>query len=114
MLRKAYPYFVFRNFSVPGHKALAARTNRGLEQELYDQIRPAHAVIILAGMYAAYRYWIQKEIDLAEGLGKPILGVYPWGSQRVPLSVQQAADMMVGWNTGSIVTAIRQLASNIR
>jgi hypothetical protein len=82
-----------------------------LEQELNDQIRPVHVVIILAGMYATYRYWIQKEIDLAESFGKPILGVYPWGSQRAPLSVQQAADIMVGWNTESIVTAIRHLSN---
>lgn len=110
MLRKA-PYFNFRNFSVPSHRGLIARTNRELKQELYDQIRPVHVAIILAGMYATYSYWIQEEIDLAERLGKPILGIYPWGSQRAPRSVQEAADLMVGWNTASIVDAIRELVT---
>ena len=102
--------FSFRNFSVPGHKGLSTRSNRQLESELYDQIRPVHVVIALAGMYAAYSYWIQTEIDIAQELGKPILGVYLWGSQRAPQAIQAAADLMVGWNTSSIVFAIRELA----
>ena len=58
-------------------------------------------------MYVAYRYWIQKEIDIAASYGKRIIGVIPWGQERTPQEVQDVAAMMVAWNTDSIVSAIR-------
>jgi len=109
-LLDAASYFSYSNYSVPGHDPLHTRTNRELEQALYDQIRPTHIVVVLAGMYVSYRYWIQKEIDIALEMGKPILGIMPWGSLRIPQAVQDAADEIVGWSTSSIVTAIRENA----
>ena len=37
-----------------------------------------------------------------------IIGVKPWGQQRVPLIVQNNASEMVGWNTSTIISAIRR------
>lgn len=101
--------FEYRNYSVPRHDPKHARTDRELEEALCNQIRPASVVIILAGMYAHYRKWIQKEIDIAVEMGKPIIAVVPRGSQRMPQAVQVVADEVVGWNTASIVDAIRRL-----
>ena len=42
-----------------------------------------------------------------EDLAKPIIGVRPWGQQRTPAQVAEAAATMVGWNTDSIVAAVR-------
>jgi hypothetical protein len=109
MLRKAR-YFRYRNFSVPSYRKLLTKTKYELLGELRDQIRPTQVVLVLAGMYVAYSYWIQAEIDIAEGFGKPILGIYPWGSRKAPRAVQEAADMLVGWNTSSITTAVKELA----
>jgi hypothetical protein len=64
----------------------------------------------IAGMYAAHRFWIDKEIAIAQYYNKPIVGVVPWGQERIPESVQFAAHKMVRWNTESIVGAIRDLA----
>jgi hypothetical protein len=104
--------FEYRNYSVPKHDPKHARTDRELEEALYNQIRPASVVIILAGMYANYRKWIQKEIDIAVEMGKPIIAVAPRGSQRMPQAVQEVADEIVGWNTASIVDAIRRLGND--
>ncbi len=82
--------------------------DRRLKQELDDQIRPAQCVVVIAGMYAAYRKWIQYEIDKAQEWGKPIIGLRPWGAERIPQEVVNAADEMVYWNTSSIVDAIRR------
>lgn len=109
MLNKA-PNFIYRNYSIPFYKGLRTKTNAQLESELYDQIRPAQIVIILAGMYVTYSKWIQMEIDIAQAFVKPILGIYPWGSRMTPRAVQEAADEMVGWNTSSIVNAVRRLS----
>jgi hypothetical protein len=71
------------------------------------QISPAQGVIILAGMYAAHSEWIDYEISEAVRMGKFIIGVRPWGQERVPANVQNAADVMVGWNSASIIQAVR-------
>ena len=75
--------------------------------ELRQQIQGTHCVLVIAGMYAAHRYWIQKEIDIADKFSKPILGIIPRGHRRTPKEVQRAAIKMVAWNTSSIVSAIR-------
>lgn len=102
--------FDYRNYSVPEHDPLHARGDKELENALYDQIKPASVVIVLAGMYVPHREWIQKEIDIALKMGKPIIAVAPHGSERMPQEVQEVADAIVGWNTASIVDAIRRLS----
>jgi len=104
--------FNFRNYSVPKHDPLVnPNTDVGVKQlvNLLDkQIKPANCVLIIAGMYVAHRYWLQTEINLAQKYRKPIIGIKPWGQERVPLEVQNSASVVVGWNTDSIVKAIRQ------
>jgi len=100
--------FDYSNYSVPEHDPLNTKSKKELVDALYNQIRPTNVVIILAGMYVPYREWIQKEIDIAVEMGKPIIGIAPWGSQKIPKEVQDAANEIVGWNTQSIVTAIRK------
>jgi hypothetical protein len=75
---------------------------------LDEQIRQASAVLVLAGMYVAYKQWIQYEIDRALSKGKPVIGIRPRGQERIPLAVAEAAKEMIGWNTESIVSAIRK------
>ena len=75
-------------------------------------MRLCHVVLILAGVYATYSKWINIEIDLAkEGFthAKPIIAIRPWGNERISERVQLAADRVVGWNTESVVGAIRDL-----
>jgi len=59
-------------------------------------------------MYVKYRKWIQEEMSIAQSYQKPIVGVIPWGQERTPVEVQLAAKEMVGWNTSSIIAAIRK------
>lgn len=106
MLNEA-PLFDWANYSVPRHDRLDTATDRELTEALHNQIRPTQVVLILAGMYTTYSKWIQKEIDIANGYPKPIVGIKPLGSERIPSAVQEAAIEMVGWNTSSIISAIR-------
>jgi MTH538 TIR-like domain (DUF1863) len=102
------PNFVWSNCSVPNHDALPDKTSAGLSNGMTRQISLAQVVIIIAGMYAAHSEWIDYEIDEALRMGKTIIGIEPWGQQRVPQKVQNAAKVMVGWNSASIVNAVRQ------
>lgn len=100
--------FEWQNYSVPEHDPLLVKNTRQLDESLIQQIRPTHAVIIISGMYAAYRQWIQREIEIAQEMNKPIIGIKPWSNERIPILVQNASCEMVGWNTDSIVNAIRR------
>lgn len=37
---------------------------------------------------------------------KYIIGVKPWGQERVPTKVSSNANIMVGWNKDSVINAI--------
>lgn len=102
----AAPNFEWEDRSVPEHDPLD--TNDQLEKNLRDQIRPAHVMLVLAGMYSARSQWMDWEMSFARRIGKPIIGIRPWGNQRLPQVVQDNADEMVGWNTSAIVDAIRR------
>ena len=108
------PYFHWQNYSSPEHDPVVDPDTRVgkriLEQALRNQIRPVHCVLVLAGMYAAHSDWIQRELDLAREMGKPIIGVKPRGRERMPRVVADAADEIVGWRTDSILQAIRRWA----
>lgn len=106
--------FSWKNFSVPKHDPVVDPDEpigrAKLTKELEDQIKPVHCVLVLCGMYVAYRFWVQKEIDIAVSYAKPIVGVKPWGQERIPQEVSAVAKEIVGWNTDSIVGAIRRHA----
>ena len=106
-------YFAYRNYSVPRNDPVHTRgTDRELREAIKRQMSYAHVIVILAGVYATYSKWINNEIRIAQrGFqnSKPILAIQPRGSERISTVVQDAADIIVRWNTESIVGAIREL-----
>jgi len=106
------PDFYWRNYSSPKHDpAIDPDSDSGkdkLTQALRRQISPVNCVIVLSGLYVSHSYWIQKEINIALILEKPIVGIKPWGNIEIPQAVRDAANEIVGWNTSSIVDAIRR------
>ena len=107
-------YFSYHNFSVPMSDPLHTNgTDRQLYNAIKNKISPSSVVLILAGVYASYSKWIDKEIYIAKrefNLPKPIIAIEPWASERTSVPVKQAADEIVKWNTESIVSAIRRVA----
>ncbi len=108
-LLKERPYFSFKNYSVPLNDPIHTK---GTDTQLYDAIRsqisPCHVVIVLAGVYSSYSKWINKEIEIANLYKKPIIAVKPWASTNTSAIVKANAVEIVGWNTESIVEAIRK------
>ena len=98
----------FYNHSVP--KDAPVHTN-GTDKELYDKIeakvRGCSCVIILAGVYATYSKWINKEIEIAKKYNKPIIAVEPFASEKTSKVVRDAATVIVGWRASSIANAVR-------
>lgn len=103
-------YFNWMNYSVPEDKPKDANDDEALREALRNQMRPTNCILIISGMYVAYRDWIQHEIDVAAEWGKPIIGIRPRGNKRPPKAVTSVADVMVGWYTPSIIREIRKRA----
>lgn len=101
------PNFSWKNCSVPSTDSYPDKTSKGLSEAMTKQVSLAQGVIVLAGMYVAHSDWIKYEIDEAVRMGKIIIGVKPWGAERVPQVVQDAATVMVNWQSASIVKAVR-------
>jgi hypothetical protein len=101
-------YFKYANYSVPKDDKFEKMTKEQLKEEIREQIRPVNCFIALAGVYMSYSEWIQFELDFAVSIGKPIVGIKPWGNTNVSKAVSDVAKVVVNWNTDSIVEAIRK------
>lgn len=106
------PYFSYYNYSAPREKPLfpagTPHTNSQIAQLITQKIAPSQITLVLSGMYGAYSDWMQYEIAESYRMDKPIIGIYPWGQERVPSYVTAYATEIVHWNTASIVSAIRR------
>lgn len=107
-------YFSFKNFSVPKNDPIHNAPNQqALYNAIYNQIKPASVILIMAGVYSTYSKWINHEIQIAKKeflVPKPIIAIKPWAQTNVSAVVAQNANELVGWNTESIVAAIRKWA----
>jgi len=104
--------FSWKNCSVPSTHGLPDTTAKGLMAGMTRQINPSQVVVVLGGMYAAHSSWIEYEIREAKRMKKPIVGVKPWGQERIPMIVQEASWCEpVGWNSASVVDAVRHYSN---
>ena len=98
------------DYSIPEHDNCGDKlSDKKLKECIDEQIRQSQIVIILSGMYVSYSDWIQYEIEKAYEMGKYIVGVKPWGNEKMPQIVQNKANVTVGWNKNSIISAIKGL-----
>ena len=105
-----HPWFKWANYSVPKDDPIHnAPSQKALYNAIKNQISPVNCVIILAGVYSTYSKWINKEIEISkEVFRKPIVAVEPWGSEKTSKIVKDNADVVVKWQSSSIVEAIRK------
>ena len=98
---------IYADYSVTEENPLHSGNKTKLKEDLTGQIKPASCVIILSGMYAAHSDWIEYELSEAYRMGKYIIGVKPRGQERIPQIITDTADVMVGWNSSSVVSAVK-------
>jgi hypothetical protein len=113
-LLRVAPNFLFVNWSAPEDKPLIPPgtwvPTATVLTAIESKMRMAQIVLILAGMYAAHSIWMQAEMDLGRHLGIPMIGIRPWGNERMPGQVLAVTREDVAWNTDSIVGAVRRHA----
>ncbi len=108
LLREAKRFY-FLDYSVPKDDPLQV-SPYGLYSALENQIKHANVFIIIAGKNIAYSDTIQDELNIAKKYNKPIIAIKPFGNTIIPtLAINYATDI-IGWNTLSVVEAIRKYA----
>ena len=104
---------LFYNHSVPKNDPIHTNgTDAQLEAAIDAKVKGCSCVIILAGVYATYSKWINKEIKIAKKYDKPIIAVEYWGSEKTSTVVKEAADVIVKWQAKSVADAVRKYAIN--
>ncbi|MBQ3676032.1 MAG: TIR domain-containing protein [Bacteroidales bacterium] len=104
---------LFYNHSVPKNDPIHTNgTDAQLEAAIDAKVKGCSCVIILAGVYATYSKWINKEIKIAKKYDKPIIAVEYWGSEKTSTVVKEAADVIVKWQAKSVADAVREYAIN--
>lgn len=93
--------FEFDNYSTP-------EENNTTDESLEKQINHVGIVIILSGLYNKYRNIIQRQIDIAVKMNKPIILIRPFGMENVPPELEEIAEDVIGWNAPCIVDAIEE------
>lgn len=104
-----HPNFKWTDYSVPKDDPIHnAPTSTVLYEAIKRQVAPVNCVVILAGVYSTYSTWINNEIEIAKHVfSKPIVAIEPWASERTSKVVKDNADVIVKWQSSSIVQAIR-------
>jgi hypothetical protein len=110
-LLDAAPNFQYKNYSIPKDDPIHNAPNaEALYKAIKNKMVFCDVVLIMAGKYATYSKWIEREIRIAKkDYNKPIVAIRPWANEQVSSVVSDVADKLVAWNTSSIVSAIRAL-----
>ncbi len=81
-----------------------------IKANITKKLEDSDIVLGIAGMYASYSDWMPWELDKAKELGLNVIGVIPWGQERISQAVCSRSVVNVHWNADSIVNAIRAYA----
>lgn len=97
----------YYNHSIPSDDPIHTNgTDRQLIDAIESKLLGVSCVIVLAGVYASYSKWMIKEIEAARSMGKYIIAIEPWASERTSKFVKDNADVIVKWQGKSIIEAI--------
>jgi len=98
--------FNFYNHSIDVDKPLDVNTSREIEEGIRRKMKGCSKVLVLAGSYSK-RYWIKKEVEIANKLNKEVIAVRPWGQNWVPKYLESKADRVVGFNSRAIMENLK-------
>lgn len=92
-----------------GKKANSEKELAEKEQELQNIQKDINNLLDTIKVKKEVINQLDLDLDVMD-FGKPIIGLRPWGQERVPSKILNNATVMVGWNRDSLISAIRQYA----
>lgn len=96
------PSFKWENLSIEKGNPIAAIADMKLSdlkvfRVLEKQISESDCFLIPMGMYANHSSWMQTEASLAVEANVPIIGVRPYGAERLPQCISGVTAECVYW-----------------
>lgn len=108
------PRFAHRKYWISKyHPVSNGASVEALEKAIKQQMAFCDILLLMAGNYPTHREWIDDEIRIAKSgynFRKPILAIRPSREEHVSPNLLDAADRVVDWNAGAVVSAIQDLA----
>ena len=74
---------------------------------MHTIISLCNIVVFVSEMYVSYNEWVDYEMNTALKSGKFIIGVKTRGQEKILTKITNIADVMIGWNSISVVQALR-------
>lgn len=102
--------FSYSNYSISEEKAVFGLNDNELSDKIRSHIRLSQIILIPAGMEVNHRRYLQFELEVAQEMRKPIIGIMPYRKKRRPKLITDAAIDNVYWIRKSIVEAIEEYA----
>jgi hypothetical protein len=102
--------FNLRDSSITSDKPNNATSPEYIKSEiLAPKIQWAGTVVVYLSSDTCQSEWVNWEIEYAHKLGKRIVGVWARGENGcdIPEALEKYADAVVGWNSDSIIDAIK-------
>jgi len=98
--------FNYYNHSIPVDKAEDLKNEKEIENKIKNQLLYSRCLLVLGGAYSN-KYWIKKEVEIAKSLGKKVIAVRPWNSNKIPKYLEESADEVIGFNSKAIIEKIK-------
>ncbi|WP_248723203.1 TIR domain-containing protein [Seonamhaeicola sp. ML3] len=98
--------FNYYNHSISLDKAEDLKNEKEIENKIKNQLLYSRCLLVLGGSYSN-KYWIKKEVEIAKSLGKKVIAVRPWNTNKVPKYLEKTADEIIGFNSKAIIEKIK-------
>ena len=79
-----------------------------IKAQITRRLQDSDIVLAIAGVSSSNSDWMVWEMEKAKELGLKVVGVIPWGAQRISQEVYSRSVVDVHWSTESVVDAIRK------
>lgn len=91
--------------TLPGGEGAAARRSH-----IVDSLKDVECVVCPAGTWERFNEWARFTVERAKERDLPVVALEHFGPRNMDLRLKGHADEIVGWDSRSIVDAIRRQA----
>jgi len=102
--------FYYRSLSDPDAHSTQAPGVAARRTLINDALKQAECVVCTAGTWERYNDWARFTVETARSLDIPVVVVEHFGPKNMDIRLKGHASETVGWDSRSIVDAIRREA----
>ncbi len=102
--------FFYRNLSKPDESGPGGDSTAARRTAIAEALKEAEIVVCSAGTWERYHDWARYTVERAEELELPVIAIEHFGPREMDVRLKGHAAEAVGWDSRSIVDAIRRQA----